>query len=198
MGFTLFCMIAIPVLLIYFTKYKPRSSGQKPSTASKRQQDTSEQLRMVTDRIKKEEEAAQQQQAEQIKRYVNSPLTQTILQTISTPLRRPEAIHIYNDHITGFTNGQPRTFDFTVNRVAHFPRVTKTSPAEEYDYESKIFRPQICMATAINQILGNDYNIIDEAKRTTTEHFYSDGDFHFLCHYESNYVVMRLKPKTGF
>lgn len=194
-GFILFCMIAIPVL-IFLSRRKSYSSGYKPSTASKRQQDTSEQLRMVTDRIKKEEETAQQQQAEQIKRYVNSPLTQTILQTISTPSRRPEEIHIYDDHITGFTGGQSHTFDFTANRVAHFQSAIKFS--SETDFELKLFRPQVCMATAINQILGNDYDIIDKAKRTAEQRFFSDGDSYYSYGYESNYVIMRLKPKTGF
>lgn len=197
-GFILFCMIAIPVLLISFGRRKSRYGGYKSSATQSRQQTTSEQLQMATNKEKEQEDAARRQQAEWTKRYTASPLTQTILQAISTPSRRPDEIHIYKDRITGFTGGQPRTFDFTANRVAHFPTVAKTADANDYDFELKLFRPQVCMATAINQLLGNDYDILDKAKRNTTKHFHSDGDFYFLCHYESNYVIMRLKPKTGF
>lgn len=195
-GFILFCMIAIPVLLISFGRRKSRYGGYKSSATQSRQQTTSEQLQMATNKEKEQGDAARRQQAEWTKRYTASPLTQTILQAISTPSRRPDEIHIYDDHITGFTGGQSHTFDFTANRVAHFQSAIKFS--SETDFELKLFRPQVCMATAINQLLGNDYDIIDKAKRTAERKFFPDGDFYYSYGYESNYVIMRLKPKTGF
>lgn len=195
-GFILFCIIAIPILLIFFGGRKSRYGGYKSSATQSRQQTTSEQLQMVMNREKEKEEAARRQQVEWTKRYTASPLTQTILQTISTPSRRPDEIYIYKDRITGFTGGQSRTFDFTANRVAHFQSAIKFS--SDTDFELNLFRPQVCMATAINQILGNDYDIVDKAKRTAERKFFPDGDSYYSYGYESNYVIMRLKPTRGF
>lgn len=192
-GFILFCIIAIPILLISFGRRKSRYGGNTQSTTQSGQRADLEQWQI---KIKEEEDAARRRQAEWTKRYAASPLTQTILQTISTPSRRPDEIHIYDDHITGFTGGQSRTFDFTANRVAHFQSAIKFS--SDTDFELKLFRPQVCMATAINQILGNNYDIVDKAKRTAERKFFPDGDFYYSYGYESNYVIMRLKPTRGF
>lgn len=69
------------------------------------------------EKLEQKKEALARQKALEDK-YFNSPLTRRIIEAISDGTGRlPEEITIYDDRVTGRTNGQPRTFDFATNEV---------------------------------------------------------------------------------
>lgn len=150
---------------------------------------------------KKEKEEKQRQKSEHQKleeKYAASPLTREIIRTISDDTgRKPEEITIYNDHVSGRTNGVMRTYDFKANRVPIFESAIKFSSDEVID-ENFLVRPQIAIATAINRILGGEYSITDMAKRSAERKSFSDGDFYIQYGYISDHVIMRLKPTNNF
>ena len=150
---------------------------------------------------KKEKEEKQRQKSEHQKleeKYAASPLTREIIRTISDGTgRKPEEITIYNDHVSGRTNGVMRTYDFKANRVPIFESAIKFSSDEVID-ESFLVRPQIAIATAINRILGGEYSITDMAKRSAERKNFSDGDFYIQYGDISEHVIMRLKPTNNF
>lgn len=150
---------------------------------------------------KKEKEEKQRQKSEHQKleeKYAASPLTREIIRTISDGTgRKPEEITIYNDHVSGRTNGVMRTYDFKANRVPIFESAIKFSSDEVID-ESFLVRPQIAIATAINRILGGEYSITDMAKRSAERKDFSDGDFYIQYGYISEHVIMRLKATNNF
>lgn len=130
-------------------------------------------------------------------KYANSPLTREIIQTIrggSNDL--PEEIVVYDDRVTGCTNGVTRTYDFIANRVATLQRVYNCM-LHYGDYEL-LLRPQVALGNAINRELGGEYDVSDEAVRRSEQHAHSDGEIFFLFHYTSDHVLLRLKPKTYF
>ena len=149
----------------------------------------------------KEKEEKQRQKSEHQKleeKYAASPLTREIIRTISDGTgRKPEEITIYNDHVSGRTNGVMRTYDFKANRVPIFESAIKFSSDEVID-ESFLVRPQIAIATAINRILGGEYSITDMAKRSAERKNFSDGDFYIQYGYISEHVIMRLKATNNF
>lgn len=148
----------------------------------------------------KEQETLARKRAEQRSledKYANSPLTREIIQTIrggSNDL--PEEIVVYDDHVTGRTNGVTRTYDFIANRVATLQRVYNCM-LHYGDYEL-LLRPQIALGNAINRVLGGEYDVSDEAIRRSEQHAHADGEIYFLFHYTSDHVLLRLKPKTYF
>ena len=148
----------------------------------------------------KEQETLARKRAEQRSledKYADSPLTREIIQTIrggSNDL--PAEIVVYDDRVTGRTNGVTRTYDFIANRVATFQRVYNCM--QHYgDYEF-LLRPQVALGNAINRVLGGEYDVSDEAVRQSEQHAHSDGEIFFLFHYTSDHVLLRLKPKTYF
>lgn len=148
----------------------------------------------------KEQETLARKRAEQRSledKYADSPLTREIIQTIrggSNDL--PEEIVVYDDRVTGRTNGVTRTYDFIANRVATLQRVYDCM--QHYgDYEF-LLRPQVALGNAINRVLGGEYDVSDEAVRQSEQHAHSDGEIFFLFHYTSDHVLLRLKPKTYF
>lgn len=143
----------------------------------------------------KRQEKLRQKQLEN--KYANSPLTREIIQTIrggSNDL--PEEIVVYDDRVTGCTNGVTRTYDFIANRVATLQRVYNCM-LHYGDYEL-LLRPQVALGNAINRELGGEYDVSDEAVRRSEQHAHSDGEIFFLFHYTSDHVLLRLKPKTYF
>lgn len=148
----------------------------------------------------KEQETLARKRAEQRSledKYANSPLTREIIQTIrggSNDL--PEEIVVYDDRVTGRTNGVTRTYDFIANRVATLQRVYNCM-LHYGDYEL-LLRPQVALGNAINRVLGGEYDVSDEAVRRSEQHAHSDGEIFFLFHYTSDHVLLRLKPKTYF
>ena len=150
---------------------------------------------------KKEKEEKQRQKSEHQKleeKYAASPLTREIIRTISDGTgRKPEEITIYNDHVSGRTNGAIRTFDFASNRVENLKNAVEVITGDRID-EEKLLRPQLALASAINRILGGEYSITDMAKRSAKKIDYSDGDYSIQYGYFADRVIMRLKPMNNF
>lgn len=142
-------------------------------------------------------QAALERQKELEDKYANSPLTREIIQTIrggSNDL--PEEIVVYDDRVTGCTNGVTRTYGFIANRVESLKRVFDA----EWDpkHYELLLRPQVALGNAINRILGGEYDVSDEAIRQSEVHTDCDDEIHTLFQYTSDHVLLRLKPKTYF
>lgn len=148
----------------------------------------------------KEQETLARKRAEQRSledKFFNSPLTREIIQTIRGGSNNlPEEIVVYDDRVTGRTNGVTRTYDFIANRVATLQRVYNCM-LHYGDYEL-LLRPQVALGNAINRVLGGEYDVSDEAVRRREQRTYSDGEIYFRFHYTSDHVLLRLKPKTYF
>lgn len=97
-------------------------------------------------------------------KYFQSPLTKRIIATISDETGRlPEQIDVYEDRVTGRTEGAVRAFDFLTERV---PKLEKKSFAYrgkdccgDYDTFYKDSSPAKALAMAINRILGGEYDM---------------------------------------
>ena len=125
-------------------------------------------------------------------KYFNSPLTRQIIDAISDCTGQlPEEITVYDDRVTGRTNGQMRTFDFAANRVPIFDQVYECKA--ESIKEELLLRPQVALGNAINRILNGQYDVSDKAIRRSEQRSFSDGEIFFLHHYTSDHVLLRLK-----
>lgn len=137
---------------------------------------------------------AVEQQKKRIEQYKNSPLTKEVIRVIcdGNPYTSyPEKIVITNDFIQGNRNGKTFTYDFSANRVHSFKQVIRTVlDNEDLKY---IVRPQIAMAEALNFLLGNNYEIHDNAKRDVNLRTDCDGDTYATITYISDHVTMVLK-----
>lgn len=152
-------------------------------------------LKEVKEKEERQDALARQKALED--KYFNSPLTREIIQTIRGGSNNlPEEIVVYDDRVTGRTNGVTRTYDFIANRVATLQRVYNCM-LHYGDYEL-LLRPQVALGNAINRVLGGEYDVSDEAVRRRAQHAHSDGEIYFLFHYTSDHVLLRLKPKTYF
>ena len=152
-------------------------------------------LKEVEEKEERQDALARQKSLED--KFFNSPLTREIIQTIRGGSNNlPEEIVVYDDRVTGRTNGVTRTYDFIANRVATLQRVYNCM-LHYGDYEL-LLRPQVALGNAINRVLGGEYDVSDEAVRRREQHAHSDGEIYFLFHYTSDHVLLRLKPKTYF
>lgn len=140
---------------------------------------------------KKKKEALSRQKALE-EQFFNSNLTRKIIEAISDGTGRlPEEITIYNNHVTGRTNGQMRTFDFSANRVPFFNQVYACM--DDYREEFSLLRPQLALGKAINRILNDQYDVYDKAIHRREQVSHPEGNDHIFYHYTSNHVLMRLK-----
>lgn len=159
-----------------------------------KRQEKRNQARLKEEKRKEDakKQAALARQKELEDKYADSPLTREIIRTIrggSNDL--PEEIVVYDDRVTGCTNGQVRTFGFAANRVPIFDQV----------YECKVgsikiellLRPQVALGNAINRILNGQYDVSDKAICRLERGSYSDGEIYFIEHYTSDHVLLRLK-----
>ena len=152
-------------------------------------------LKEVKEKEERQDALARQKSLED--KFFNSPLTREIIQTIRGGSNNlPEEIVVYDDRVTGRTNGVTRTYDFIANRVTTLQRVYNCM-LHYGDYEL-LLRPQVALGNAINRVLGGEYDVSDEAVRRSEQHAHSDGEIFFLFHYTSDHVLLRLKPKTYF
>ena len=152
-------------------------------------------LKEVKEKEERQDALARQKSLED--KFFNSPLTREIIQTIRGGSNNlPEEIVVYDDRVTGRTNGVTRTYDFIANRVATLQRVYNCM-LHYGDYEL-LLRPQVALGNAINRVLGGEYDVSDEAVRRSEQHAHSDGEIFFLFYYTSDHVLLRLKPKTYF
>lgn len=124
-------------------------------------------------------------------KYFQSPLTKRIIASISDGTGRlPEQIDVHADRVTGRTEGAVRAFDFLTERV---PKLEKKSFAYKdtvfdggdyhtfYEYSS----PEEALATAINRILGGEYDM----------HWEYQGSY---PHSWKDHVVLTLKATIDF
>ena len=131
------------------------------------------------------------QQAALTEFYYNSSLTRKIVDAISDGTGRlPEEITIYDDHVTGRTNGQPRTFDFATNRVPFFKPSCFIPTDTDYHL---LFGSKVALGNAINRILHEQYEVHDD-HRHDADHRYNDNhEWVPVTRYTSNHVLLRLK-----
>lgn len=140
-----------------------------------------------------EKDIVRLRQQELYKTYLNSPLLQTILNTISGgnyQLSKPYEIYIYDDCVKGVCTDGTRVFDFNKNRVQHLEQVC--SSQWRRNCEEFLVRPQVALAAAINTVMGCEYTVYDLAKRLY------DNDDPTIYGYISDYVCMKLKPNRHF
>ena len=131
-------------------------------------------------------------------RYAASPLTWQIICAISDGTdRKPEIIEVYDDHVTGCTNGVTRTFDFYANRVEPFTAVYEVASGRDIDIETKL-RPQVALGAAINRQLGGEYDLADKGRWSRETHRYADGEFYYVIEYRSDHVRLTLKANNRF
>lgn len=157
----------------------------------KKHQEAAEKAKMEQEVVLAKQECLAYQKSLEDK-YFNSPLTRQIIEAISESTGQlPEEITIYDDRVTGCTNGQMRNFGFAANRVPVFDQVYKCMV--ESGEEELLLRPQVALGNAINRILNGQYDVSDKAIRRSEQRSFSDGEIYFLHHYTSNHVLLRLK-----
>ncbi len=131
-------------------------------------------------------------------RYAASPLTWQIICAISDGTdRKPEIIEVYDDHVTGCTNGVTRKFDFYANRVEPFTAVYEVASGRDIDIETKL-RPQVALGAAINRQLGGEYDLADKGRWSRETHRHADGEFYYVIEYRSDHVRLTLKANNRF
>lgn len=192
----IFAIFAVGGILLYIC-ITPLQKSQMIRDREKAQAEAWAKARLKEVKEKEERQDALARQKSLEDKFFNSPLTREIIQTIrggSNDL--PEEIVVYDDRVTGRTNGVTRTYDFIANRVETLQRVYNCM-LHYGDYEL-LLRPQVALGNAINRVLGREYDVSDEAVRRSEQHAHSDGEIYFLFHYTSDHVLLRLKPKTYF
>lgn len=137
----------------------------------KKRREVSEMAKRAAEKETEEQDALAFQKALDEK-FLASPTTRRIIDAIGDGTGRlPEEIAVYDDRVTGCTDGRTRTFGFAANRV---PLLNKV-----YTIEGKFVKtahnPKEALARAIDRILGGQYNIE---------------------HSSPSHVLLRLKPTT--
>lgn len=137
----------------------------------KKRREVSEMAKRAAEKETEEQDALAFQKALEDK-FLASPTTRRIIDAIGDGTGRlPEEITVYNDRVTGRTNGQMREFDFAVNRVPFLDKMYTM----EGDVLKTAHNPKEALARAIDRILGGQYNIE---------------------HSSPSHVLLRLKPTT--
>ncbi len=164
---------------------------QKSQMIKDREREQAEaQAKAREEKLEQKKEALARQKALEDK-YFNSPLTRRIIEAISDGTGRlPEEITIYDDRVTGRTNGQPRTFDFATNRVPFFKPSCFIPTNTDYHL---LFGSKVALGNAINRILHEQYEVHDD-HRHDADHRYNDNhEWVPVTRYTSNHVLLRLK-----
>lgn len=137
----------------------------------KKRREVSEMAKRAAEKETEEQDALAFQKALEDK-FLASSTTRRIIDAIGDGTGRlPEEITVYNDRVTGRTNGQMREFDFAVNRVPFLDKMYTM----EGDVLKTAHNPKEALARAIDRILGGQYNIE---------------------HSNPSHVLLRLKPTT--
>ena len=164
---------------------------QKSQMIKDREREQAEaQAKAREEKLEQKKEALARQKALEDK-FFNSPLTRRIIEAISDGTGRlPEEITIYDDRVTGRTNGQPRTFDFATNRVPFFKPSCFIPTNTDYHL---LFGSKVALGNAINRILHEQYEVHDD-HRHDADHRYNDNhEWVPVTRYTSNHVLLRLK-----
>lgn len=146
-------------------------------------------LKEVKEKEERQDALARQKSLED--KFFNSPLTREIIQTIRGGSNNlPEEIVVYDDRVTGRTNGQMRTFDFAANRVPFFKPSCFIPTNTDYHL---LFGSKVALGNAINRILHEQYEVHDD-HRHDADHRYNDNhEWVPVTRYTSNHVLLRLK-----
>lgn len=137
----------------------------------KKRREVSEMAKQAAEKETEEQDALAFQKALEDK-FLASSTTRRIIDAIGDGTGRlPEEITVYNDRVTGRTNGRMREFDFAVNRVPFLDKMYTM----EGDVLKTAHNPKEALARAIDRILGGQYNIE---------------------HSSPSHVLLRLKPTT--
>lgn len=191
----IFIVLAVVAIVIMI---KATNKKQREEELEWEKREVAARIQNEKNKQKKEREEALLKQKQLEEKYAASVLTKEIIRTISDGTgRKPEEIEVYNDHVSGRTNGAIRTFDFASNRVENLKNAVEVITGDRID-EEKLLRPQLALASAINRILGGEYSITDMAKRSAKKIDYSDGDYSTQYGYFADRVIMRLKPTNNF
>ena len=194
----LFTILGFVVLIIIVANSATNSqttykSLEQKEAEERAQKASEEQARQNAERQQK---IAQQKELED--RYAASPLTGQIICAISDGTGcKPEIIEVYDDRVTGRTNGTVRTFDFYVNRVEPLTAVYEVASGRDLDIETKL-RPQMALGAAINRQLGGEYDLVDKGRWSREPHRYSDGELYYVIEYTSDHVRLILKANNRF
>lgn len=182
--------VIINLLIIFLIVYIGIQSRKKTSPVNESTPQPAPDSEQVKQENTKREALARQKALED--KYFNSPLTRRIIDTISDGTGQlPEEITVYDDRVTGCTNGQMRNFGFAANRVPIFDQVYECKA--ESIKEELLLRPQVALGNAINRILNGQYDVSDKAIRRHEQMGRSDVYIYFFHYYTSNHVLLRLK-----
>lgn len=196
--FIVLSVVAIVALMTIALRIQREQNAKWKDKERQRAAAEKKKIQIEENKKKNAREAAILKQKQLEEKYASSPLTGEIIQAITDGTgRMPEEITIYEDRVSGCTNSTVRTYDFRANRVPFFEPVVKFCRDKPID-EILLLRAQVAMATAINGILGSQYNIMDKAKRSEERINYSNGYFSIRYEYVSDHVIMRLKPTKNF
>lgn len=176
-------------LLDKFTERRKRRREEEEAAAK------AERERIAVVSRKKE---AEKKQKSETKRYIQSDLLQEILNALcdgDTAHNFPAEITIYDRYIQAVLHGRTIVYDFVENRIPLLEPVYEIlDRSENWD---DIYRPMIAVADAINYLLGEQYGITDFSQKLKP--CYRDGFFVGNDSvYESDHVLMRLKPQRNF
>ena len=182
--------VIINLLIIFLIVYIGIQSRKKTSPVNESTSQPAPDSEQVKQENTKREALARQKSLED--KFFNSPLTQQIIEAISDGTGRlPEEITVYDDHVTGCTNGQMRNFGFAANRVPIFNQVYACM--DDYREEFSLLRPQLALGKAINRILNDQYDVYDKAIHRREQVSHPEGNDHIFYHYTSDHVLLRLK-----
>ena len=166
-------MIAIVILVSLALLFVVYSARTRKESESPSRHATPEELAYAAKRLRQGDakNALAFQKALEDK-FLASSTTRRIIDAIGDGTGRlPEEIAVYDDRVTGCTDGRTWTFGFAANRV---PLLNKV-----YTIEGKFVKtahnPKEALARAIDRILGGQYNIE---------------------HSSPSHVLLRLKPTT--
>ena len=166
-------MIAIVILVSLALLFVVYSARTRKESESPSRHATPEELAYAATRLRQgDAQNAVAFQKALDEKFLASPTTRRIIDAIGDGTGRlPEEITVYNDRVTGRTNGQMREFDFAVNRVPFLDKMYTM----EGDVLKTAHNPKEARARAIDRILGGQYNIE---------------------HSSPSHVLLRLKPTT--
>lgn len=195
-------MLVVIIIVAVFLLMLPKLKRMEKQAEASRIMDNIHEnnSRRIEEMQKKKEEEKQKNKLahkELENKYVGSALIKEIVRVICDGTgRKPEEITIYNDRVSGCTNGAMRVCDIKAHGKPLFQPVF-TYSGECID-EDCLVRPQVAMATAINKELGEAYCIDDMAERTYQPKTLSDGEEAMIYGYISDHVIMRLTPIKNF
>lgn len=166
-------MIAIVILVSLALLFVVYSARTRKESESPSRHATPEELAYAAKRLRQGDakNAVAFQKALEDK-FLASSTTRRIIDAIGDGTGRlPEEIAVYDDRVTGCTDGRTRTFGFAANRV---PLLNKVYTIEG-KFVKTVHNPKEALARAIDRILGGQYNIE---------------------HSSPSHVLLRLKPTT--